>query len=62
MYGAKRAGVSWFLAPSDNCDQVLGNIPEGLTVIKVSTIQDSLKAVKAIASKTGIDQLQSCKK
>lgn len=62
MYGAKRAGVSWFLAPSGNCDQVIGNIPEGLTVIKVSTIQDSLKAVTAIATNKGIDQLQSCKK
>lgn len=62
MYGAKRAGVNWFLVPSSNCDQVVGNIPDGLTVIKVSTIQDSLQAVKAIATNTGIDQLQSCSK
>jgi PDZ domain-containing protein len=60
MYGAQRAGVKWFLAPSENCDQVIGNIPDGLTVIKVSTIQDSLKAVEAISSNKGIDQLQSC--
>ena len=62
MYGALRAGVKWFLAPSSNCDQVIGNIPNGLTVIKVSTIQDSLQAVKAIASNKGIDKLQSCTK
>ena len=62
MYGAQRAGVEWFLAPSENCEQVIGNIPDGLTVIKVSTIQDSLKAVEAIASNKGIDQLPSCTK
>jgi PDZ domain-containing protein len=62
MHGAKNAGVSWFLVPSENCDQVTGNIPDGLTVVKVSTIQDSLKAVKAIATNTGTDQLLSCKK
>jgi PDZ domain-containing protein len=62
MYGAKRAGVTWFLAPSANCDQVIGNIPDGLTVIKVSTIQDSLKAVNAIATNKGIEELQSCSK
>jgi len=60
MYGAQRAGVEWFLAPSENCDQVVGNIPDGLTVVKVSTIQDSLEAVKAIANNKGIDKLQSC--
>jgi PDZ domain-containing protein len=61
MYGAKKAGVSWFLVPSENCDQVIGNIPDGLTVVKVSTIQDSLKAVKAIALDSGTDRLLSCK-
>jgi PDZ domain-containing protein len=62
MYAATRAGVTWFLAPSANCDQVIGNIPDGLTVIKVSTIQDSLKAVNAIATNKGIEELQSCSK
>ncbi|MEN9970977.1 MAG: hypothetical protein RL146_278 [Actinomycetota bacterium] len=62
MYGAKRAGVNWFLVPSANCDQVIGNIPDGLTVVKVSTIQDSLRAVKAIANDTGTDRLLSCTK
>lgn len=62
MYGAKRAGVNWFLVPSENCEQVIGSIPDGLTVIKVSTIQDSLRAVKAIANNTGTDRLLSCTK
>lgn len=62
MYGARRAGHEWFLVPSENCEQVLGNIPEGLNVVKVSTIQDSLKAVKAIATNTGTDKLLTCTK
>jgi PDZ domain-containing protein len=62
MYGAKRAGHEWFLVPSENCDQVLGNIPDGLKVVKVSTIQDSLAAVKAIATNTDTDKLLTCTK
>jgi len=62
MYGARRAGHEWFLVPSENCEQVLGNIPEGLNVVKVSTIQDSLNAVKAIATNTGTDRLLTCNK
>ena len=62
MYGAQRAGHEWFLVPSENCDQVIGNIPDGLKVVKVSTIQDSLAAVKAIATNTGTDKLLTCTK
>lgn len=62
MYGARRAGHEWFLVPSENCDQVLGNIPEGLKVVKVSTIEDSLAAVKAISTNTGTDKLLTCTK
>lgn len=62
MYGAIRAGAKWFLAPSENCDEVVGHIPDGIKVIKVSNIQDSLKAVKAIASNTGTASLPACTK
>jgi PDZ domain-containing protein len=62
MYGARRAGHEWFLVPSENCEQVLGNIPDGLNVVKVSTIQDSLRAVKAIAADAETDRLLTCTK
>jgi PDZ domain-containing protein len=62
MYGALRAGAKWFLAPSENCDEVIGHVPDGIRVIKVSNIQDSLKAVKAIASSNGTASLPSCTK
>ncbi|MEY4417604.1 MAG: hypothetical protein RIQ88_42 [Actinomycetota bacterium] len=48
MYGAKDAGAQYFLAPADNCDEVVGNIPDGIKVFKVATLKDSLKALEAI--------------
>lgn len=62
MYGARRAGHEWFLVPSENCEQVIGNIPDGLRVVKVSNIKDSLQAVEAIASGVGTDKLLTCTK
>jgi PDZ domain-containing protein len=48
LYGALNAGSSWFLAPAGNCDEVVGHVPEGLTVFSVSTLEDAIDAVEAI--------------
>ncbi|WP_231367263.1 YlbL family protein [Schaalia sp. ZJ405] len=48
MWGAVNDGATWFLAPASNCDEVVGHIPEGLNVVKVSTLEDALNAVNAI--------------
>ena len=48
MYGAVRAGAKYFLAPAENCSEVVGNIPNGLKVIKVATLKDSLSALQDI--------------
>ena len=50
MYGARDAGADWFLAPASNCDEVVGHVPAGLRVVKVSTLDGALKDVKAIAA------------
>lgn len=50
LFGAKEAGADWFLAPADNCDEVVGNVPEGLTVFRVSTLDEALAAVEGIAA------------
>lgn len=50
MYGARDAGADWFLAPAGNCDEVVGHVPPGLHVVKVSTLKQALGAVKAIAA------------
>jgi PDZ domain-containing protein len=51
MYGVRAAGAQYFLAPADNCNDVVkGGIPAGLQVIKVNKLHDALADVKAIAA------------
>ncbi|WP_185174403.1 PDZ domain-containing protein [Rothia nasimurium] len=48
MRGAADAGATVFLAPADNCDEVVGNVPRRLNVIKVSTLDEAVDAVTRI--------------
>jgi Lon-like protease len=48
MWGAQAAGSGYFLAPVENCDDVRGNIPEGLNVFSVDTLDDAYDAIVAI--------------
>ncbi|GAB3586451.1 YlbL family protein [Calidifontibacter terrae] len=50
MVGAKDAGATYFLAPASDCDEVVGNIPKGMTVVKVATVDEALAAMKKIAT------------
>ncbi|WP_278236699.1 PDZ domain-containing protein [Isoptericola sp. AK164] len=50
MYGALRDGAGWFLAPSDNCPQVAGHVPDGLGVVSVSTLAEARDAMGAIGA------------
>ncbi|WP_144276209.1 PDZ domain-containing protein [Demequina sp. NBRC 110053] len=50
MYGAQDAGASAFLAPVENCDEVAGNVPDGLDVYSVDTLDDAYEAVQAIGA------------
>ncbi len=57
MEGARRAGATLFLAPKDNCGDVVGHVPDGLTVTPVTTLDDAVGRVEAyVAGKT----LPSC--
>ena len=60
MIAAKRDGATWFLAPYDNCNEVVGHVPQGLRVVSVKTLDDSYKALKAIGSGRGANKLPSC--
>lgn len=60
MYGAERAGATWFLAPVLNCDEVVGHVPDGITVIPVLTLKDSLAALEVIASGGSTASLPTC--
>ncbi len=44
--GARDKGAQYFLTPADNCAAAAKDTPSGLTLIKVSTIDDALGALK----------------
>jgi PDZ domain-containing protein len=60
MYGAVRSGATHFLAPIDNCGEVSGHVPEGLTVVAVSSFDEALTAVEFISIQRDLSQLGSC--
>ena len=60
LVGAKRGGAAWFLAPADNCNEVVGHVPQGLRVVKVATFTQARDAVEAIAAKRAAS-LPTCK-
>jgi PDZ domain-containing protein len=60
LYGAVRSGAKWFLAPYSNCDEVTGHIPDGIHVLAVKTLDDSLTALKAISAGTSTSGLLTC--
>jgi len=49
MIAARRAGATLFLAPAGNCNDVAGAIPAGLQVVKVSTLDGAVAALRASA-------------
>lgn len=48
MIAARNAGATVFLAPAANCGDVSGNIPDGLQVVKVSTLHGAVQALEDI--------------
>ncbi len=60
MIGARRAGAAWFLAPADDCSEVVGHVPSGLRVVRVATLAQARSAVQAIGSGNGVTALQTC--
>ncbi len=48
MIGAQDAGADYFLAPADNCSDVLGYIPQGLKVAKVATFEEARDVIEAV--------------
>lgn len=46
---ARAAGARYMLVPADNCSEALTDVPDGLTLAKVHTLDDALSAVATIA-------------
>ncbi|CAB4900804.1 unannotated protein [freshwater metagenome] len=63
MYSAQAAGAEFFLAPVDDCAEVIGHIPAGLQVFAVTTLHEAVNAVTTAASgkAEAIAQLPACR-
>ncbi|MGW1885084.1 YlbL family protein [Streptomyces sp. NPDC001970] len=48
LVGARNAGAEYFLTPSDNCKSAASDIPDGLTLVRVKTIDDAVKSLEKI--------------
>lgn len=59
LIGARDAGAVLFLAPAGNCDEVIGHIPDGLTVAAVKTLSEAMAAIENFNSGEAI---KSCLK
>jgi len=60
LYGARDAGADYFLAPESNCGDVVGHVPDGLTVISTSSLEESLDALEVIADGGDVAALPTC--
>ncbi|MFE1478098.1 PDZ domain-containing protein [Streptomyces cyaneofuscatus] len=59
LVGAREAGARYFLTPDDNCAAAASDTPDGLTLVRVKTLDDARKSLERIsAGKT--DALPSC--
>ncbi|WP_159498315.1 S16 family serine protease [Microbacterium sp. 18062] len=60
LWGAADAGAEYFLAPSANCDEVVGHVPDGLQVFSVATLDDAVAVLDAIADEGDLASLPVC--
>ena len=60
MLGAREGGATVFLAPAENCDEVVGHVPEGLQVLKVENIAEARHAVEVAGSGQDMGALPVC--
>lgn len=60
MLGARAGGATLFLAPADNCDEVVGNVPDGMQVVKVENLDQARSAVELAGSGQDTAGLPSC--
>lgn len=60
LVGASEADVDVFLAPRGNCAEVVGHEPEGMQVIAVETLEDSVNALETVADGGDLSTLPTC--
>lgn len=50
LVAAREAGASTFLVPAQNCAEALGNVPDGLRLVKVDTLADAVGDLDSLAA------------
>lgn len=60
MVGAEESEAEFFLAPSANCDEVVGYEPDGLEVVAVTDFEDAISATETIAENGSAEGLPTC--
>jgi PDZ domain-containing protein len=54
MIAARNAGATVFLAPAGNCSDVVGAVPSGLRVVKVSTLHGAVTDLQGINARRAV--------
>lgn len=60
LAAARAAGATLFLAPRDNCDEVVGHIPAGLDVVAVDTLAGAVEALDRVRERGSAQGLPTC--
>jgi len=60
LWGALDADADWFLAPEANCGEVVGNVPDGLEVFAVGTLEEARSVVETIGEGGDTSAFRSC--
>lgn len=60
MIAAKNAGAEYFIGPMSNCDEMVGNVPEGLKARAVETLDDALDFLSDVRDGTPISPTLNC--
>ncbi|QQD76980.1 PDZ domain-containing protein [Curtobacterium sp. YC1] len=60
LHGAADAGATVFLAPAENCDEVVGHVPDGLDVYSVTTLDQAVTDLQTIADGGSTAGLARC--
>lgn len=60
LVGAQKKGAKFFLAPAANCSDVVGHVPDGLSVVRVATFDEALHATEIIAQQKSAAGLPTC--
>lgn len=57
LAGARDSGAELFLMPAGHCTEAEGHVPEGLTVVPVTTLSEAIEAIRAY---TAGEPVQAC--